>query len=275
MKRYFIVLKSIGDTIVETINTYNHILKNNIEDFKIYYKYDFQKSILDMVPIFKNKLEYTPLGRPGWGMRDKNLLKEAVGLTLEIPDYYKCQLPIKKDSICIHIRTPTWNFGGHGLGWEPHRNVNPNPYLKLIKKLSKDYQITIIGDPGSPNCEGKNIYQLARDPNKVLLDDFYAVSVGKLLITADTGVSYFGPVFGTPVLISNLTKPSGYYTRKGDWYGKHKLLYKKLKRQDGSILTDDEVLLEFGLDGFSKNARNYEVIENTYEELLEGVRNLL
>lgn len=279
MKRYFIVLKSIGDTLVETINTYNDILKNKIDDFKIYYKYDFQKPILNLVPIFKGKLEKTPYGRPGWGIRNKNLLKEATGLKLKIPKSYKPKYPIAKNPIVIHVRTPTWNFGGHGFNWEPHRNVNPEPFYKLAKTLTEDrYNVVQIGDSGSPFL-GKDLslyfYSLAHEKNKTLMDDLYAISKAKLLITADTGVSYFGPIFGTPVLITNLTKPSGYYTRKGDWYGKHKFLYKKLKRPDGTILTDDEVLLEFGLDGFSKDARGYEVIENSYTEIIRAVRSLL
>jgi putative glycosyltransferase (TIGR04372 family) len=179
--------------------------------------------------------------------------------------------------VCLHIRTPLF----HNAVSDAFRNSNIENYYDAIRYIiSLGGAVVRMGDP-MPNVEHiEGLVNYPNDPEKSEEMDLYLIKNCKFFIGTTSGIHDTALLFGVPVLSVNtndyiFVKP---YKECDSYIYKH--IFSKEKNR---ILTFKEVLDEpffvqsnvaVTLD-MEKLHNNYEFIENSAEEILTAVQNII
>ena len=110
--------------------------------------------------------------------------------------------------------------------------------------------------------------------DKTLLDDFYSVQNCSVVLGTESAMNVAGLCFNSKTIHSNSCKPCSDW-----WMGDINLVKKLVERKTKKVMTNDEIIEKWGKEGihsFYKDIKNdYELFDNTYEELDEAIKKLL
>lgn len=274
---------SIGNGVEAIHSLYKNILVFGLQDevIEVYYKHDYQKQLLQCIPILKEesliKIEgETPYFEPfgygyylGW-----EILKEPPVIKLVIPDTFEPKFSVPEKSISIHARESSYD-SGWGKQHQPERFVNIEPFHKLaLYYADNGYKVYQIGDHNmTPFPEHENIIRVSHIENKTILDDCYAIANSQVCLATDSGMWVCSVCFGTKTILSNSCHPID------KWWPDEKLghitLNKKLIEEGtGRILSNEEIIDKWGPKRFFERD-GYKLVDNSYDELKDAVERAL
>lgn len=150
------------------------------------------------------------------------------------------KLGIPKDSwyVTLHIREPGYRGNEHNYT----KNSDPFSYIKAIEYIVENGGYVFrMGDPSmTPMPSMKNLIDLANSDLRCSEMDVFLGATCKFCLGTDSGYIRVPQMFGVPVIMTNCTQNSIYYSlNEGDIYLPKKLYYK----DSGDILSLKEMLM--------------------------------
>ena len=279
MKKFKLDHFAIGNTLSQTLCLYKHIVSNNINisEIEVHYKNDINKNCAYCIPGITQK-QVKPIDGSSYEKFSSSWtkMKEIPYVYLEVPKWFTPKFKVNKKSIVIQPREKSGFGGNHYNNHQVERFVDVFPFHKLATKYAElGYQIFHCGDSNTKLFpKHKNIIELPLIKNKTLLDDFYAVEHSAVVLGTESAMNVAGLCFNTQTIHSNSCHPHSDWWM-GDINLTKKLIYKKTKKQ----LSNKEIINKWGKQGihhfFHKIKNDYELLNNSYEELDESIQKLL
>lgn len=155
---------------------------------------------------------------------------------------------------------------------ERERDASIESYYEAIDFLvSRGYTVVRLGDPTMAPIARRGLVDLATWPDRSGALELWCISKSDFFIACDSGPYSLGRLLNTPCLAVNVTNVTGAYpVCWRDMY----ILKRAIDCRTGHTLTLDEMVTEDYLLNRRRPGR-FRYIENTSEEILEAVRDML
>jgi putative glycosyltransferase (TIGR04372 family) len=181
--------------------------------------------------------------------------------------------------VTVHAREAGYKFGREVHDAKPTigrddstRNVRIESYFAAMDYLvDRGYTVVRIGDPSMTPVRRPGVIDLATMAERTPLLELYCLLRSRLLLGSDSGPSTVAYLTNTPVVIMNCTDPiAAYPVRAHASYA----LKRVADRRTGRLLTLRQ-MLEFEYATNSRNPQLYRYYDNTPEEVVDAVREML
>ena len=129
------------------------------------------------------------------------------------------KMGIKKEwHVTLHIREPGYRGETKRNTNENFRNSNPENYLKSIKLITdKGGWVFRMGDPSMKKLpKMKNLIDYAHSSYKSDFMDVFLAATSKFCIATPSGFYTLADFFGVPILFTNVSNLSQYYSYKSE-----------------------------------------------------------
>lgn len=225
------------------------------------------------------------MGEESWPYYKRTLIKEP--LSIDFPPYHVeifekilfKQMGISRDDkiVTIHVREPYWYaFIEHDCAvHDTHQyptNANIRNYAKTIEFLvSNGYKVIRIGKNPATSIEGSGVIDLATSPLRSDLFELYCIKRSEFLIASESGIRQAAELLGVPfVTINAIDLFACYPVHKKCLY----LLKTIVDKNTRTVLSLNDLLSERYHD-FYRDTNKWEYIENTEDEILYTVREMI
>lgn len=181
--------------------------------------------------------------------------------------------------VSVHAREPGYKFGRETHDAKPDharddstRNVRIESYFAAIDDLvDRGFTVVRIGDSTMTPVKRRGVIDLATMPERTPLLEIYCLMRSHLLVGSDSGPSAVAYLTNTPLVSLNCTDPiAAYPIRANALY----TLKRVTDRHTGRALTLGE-MLQFEYATNNRDPRRYRYYDNTPEEVVAAVREML
>ena len=183
-------------------------------------------------------------------------------------------VPLDRPIVTVHVREGDYKAvaGVEDRGKDSVRNARIQSYGRAVDALvRRGFCVVRIGDPSMPPFTREGVIDLAVDPGRSSLLDFWCVARSHVFIAGDSGPYLLSWLFDVPCLTVNIVNLLGVYPLRA----RDRYIVKRVREvATGRLLTLEEMLNEDFIYNQRKTMfkdQSIELVDNTVEEIEAAV----